>query len=58
MRLIGTLLGLLVSMPLYMLMLYKILVQIDGTELLWFLYWAYVPVTFIVALLMQLGERK
>lgn len=41
----------LVTLPIWMYLLYKILVAIEATELMWFLYWIYLPTTMIVAML-------
>lgn len=44
-------LGLIVTIPIWMVLLYKILVMIDATELMWFLYWIYLPSVVFTSLL-------
>jgi len=38
-----------VSLPIWLYLLYQILESVNASELMWFLYWAYVPVTLIVS---------
>ena len=46
-KLATTLYVLLVSAPLYLYLIYKILVHIQATEMIWFLFYIYIPVTLI-----------
>jgi hypothetical protein len=46
-----------VSMPIWFYLLYKILVAVNATELMFFLYWVYVPVTFLVSFIAKLFEE-
>lgn len=56
MKLIGGLLALLVSLPIWYYLLYQILVRVNASELMFFLFWAYVPITFLVMALAKATE--
>lgn len=58
MKMIGVLLSVCVSLPLYFYLLYKILVHIDATELMWFLFYAYIPVNVVSSLLYRLYDDE
>lgn len=58
MKVIAAIVTLCVSLPLYLYLLYKILVHIDAPELMWFLFYAYVPVVFVSSLLYRLYEES
>lgn len=42
-----------VSLPIWFYLLYQILESVNANELMWFLYWVYVPVTLIVSALVK-----
>ena len=50
-KLIGSLLTALVTTPIWLYLLYKILKAVSASELMWFLYWIYVPVLFIAIMI-------
>ena len=37
----------LVITPMWMYLLYQILTRVNATDLMWFVYWAYVPMMFV-----------
>ena len=37
---------------------FKILVHIQATELMWFVYWTYVPVVILASILMKVIENE
>lgn len=41
----------LVAMPIWYYLLYKILVAVNATDLMMFLFWVYMPVGFVVAII-------
>lgn len=45
---LGGCLGLLVTTPIFLFLLYQILVRVDADAKMWTAFWVYVPVTFIV----------
>ena len=47
-------LGGLVVMPIWWYLLYKILITVEATELMWFLFWIYVPVGVVIHTLTQI----
>jgi hypothetical protein len=44
----GTL-SILITYPIWYYLLYKILQYVQATDLMWFLYWVYVPVTLVIS---------
>ena len=44
-------LHLIVTLPIWYYLLYHILKCVEATQLMWFLYWVYVPVGFVLAIL-------
>lgn len=59
MKVIQALLATLVSMPIWFYLLYQILVRVDASELMMFLFWVYVPVSIFVGMLANLiGGKK
>lgn len=45
-----------VPLPIWLYLLFKVLSMVGATELMWFLYGAYVPATLIVGLLAALDD--
>ena len=58
MKAILAILATFVSLPIWLYLLYQILESVNANELMWFLYWVYVPVTLIVAALIKYHEDK
>jgi hypothetical protein len=56
-KLIGAVLGIFVTLPIWFFILYRILDAIKAGELVWFLYWVYVPVNLLAAFLIKIGEK-
>lgn len=49
----GTL-GLLFVMPIWFYLLYRILLAVNASDLMWFLYVAYIPLSVIIGLIQQI----
>ena len=47
MAIVQVLLAVLVQFPIWCYLLYKMMHMVGATELMWFLFWIYVPVGFI-----------
>lgn len=58
MKKVAEVLGVLVTMPIWFFLLYRILTAINATELTWFLYWVYVPAGILVSTLSKISESK
>lgn len=58
MKLTAALLGYFVTMPIWYYLLYQILLRVNATELMFFLFWVYVPVTIFASLLIKIAESK
>lgn len=50
-------LQLFVVLPIWYYLLYQILVRVNATELMFFLYWIYVPVALLAATVTKMIER-
>jgi hypothetical protein len=46
-----------ITMPIWYYLLYKILTAVNATDLMWFLYWAYLPFSIFIGLATKLGEK-
>lgn len=53
---IGTVLAVCVTMPIWYYLLYSILRLVGATELMWFLFWVYLPVNLLTHVLSRLAE--
>jgi len=58
MKAISGLLALLISAPIWYYLLYQILVRVNASELMFFLYWIYLPVGIFAAILAKIAESK
>lgn len=52
----GLILAIFITIPIWLFLLYKILHAVNASELMWFLYWIYVPANFIAGFLIKLAE--
>lgn len=46
-KVVTGLMTVLVSMPIWFFLLYRVLESVNASELMWFLYWVYLPVTLL-----------
>lgn len=58
MKAAGSILSLFVTLPIWFFLLYTILTAIHPDRLVWFLFWIYVPIGFIAASFVKLGEHQ
>lgn len=54
--LVSAVLSIFVVLPIWLFLLYQILVKIQASELMWFLYWVYIPAVVAVNFLAQLAK--
>lgn len=57
-KIISLLIGLLVTGPIWYYLLYKILVSVNASELMFFLYWVYLPSAIIGGIIAKVSEDK
>ncbi len=57
-KIIAGILGVFVVMPIWYYLVYQLLVRTNATELMWFLYWVYLPVGIFVAILNKVVEAN
>ena len=55
-KIIYAILHVLIVMPIWFYLLYQILVRVGASELMWFLFWIYIPVSILTVLLFKLAE--
>ena len=55
-KIITLLLGLFITGPIWYYLLYKILQGVNASELMWFLYWVYVPVAIIGGVIAKVSD--
>jgi hypothetical protein len=58
MKAIAGLVGFLVVAPIWYWLLYQVLARVNATELMWFLYWVYIPAAIFVGVLTKLTDAK
>lgn len=57
-KVIAGLIALCVTLPIWFFLLYRVLQAVDASELMWFLYWIYLPANVIVsAVVTMLGKE-
>lgn len=54
---ITTSLSLLITTPIYYYIMYQVLVRVDASELMFFLFWVYAPVSMLTIVLRDLVMR-
>lgn len=61
MKWITTIIAIFITLPIWFYLLYKILEMIQATELMWFLFWVYIPfsiVVLVVKSVIDVNERN
>lgn len=58
MKLISGLLSIFIVMPIWYYLLYKILEGVHATELMWFLYFIFLPAGIFIRILTSIAESK
>lgn len=53
---ISLVLGLTTYIPIVIYLTYKVLKLVEATELMWFLFWIYVPVMIIIQIISKVAE--
>lgn len=56
MKKIAGVIGIFLTMPIWFYLLYKILVLVNASELMWFLFWIYVPATLAVYVIARIFD--
>ena len=55
-KIVHGILYVLIVTPIWYYLLYQILSRVGATELMWFLFWIYIPVSILTVLLIKLAE--
>lgn len=59
---LAALLVMMFSLPIWFYLLYKVLQAVQASDLMWFLYWIYVPATFVAMaighVIKAMGDEK
>ena len=56
-KMIGAITALLITAPIWFFLLYRILQAVNASELMWFLYWIYLPASVVVGLIGKLVDE-
>ena len=54
----GGILAIFITTPIWFYLLYWMLSQLNPDRLVWFLYWAYVPISVIAQILIKFGTES
>lgn len=57
-KVIATLLGICVTLPIWFYLMYHVLERVHATELMWFLFWVYMPFTMLISIVSKLVEGE
>jgi hypothetical protein len=57
-KIINGILSISVVMPIWIYLWYKVLNMVGATDIMWFLFWVYVPVSFIVATIKIIADES
>ncbi len=55
-KIVGVVLGMFVVLPIWCYLPYQVLVRVGASELMWFLFWAYLPVGILVHCLNSIAQ--
>lgn len=55
-KVVAGILSLFVVLPLWLWLMYQILVRVQASELMWFLYWVYVPAAILTSIFARIGD--
>jgi len=53
---LGGMLAALLGLPMWFYLLYKILEAVNASDLMWFIYWCYIPVSIIISVIGRIAE--
>ena len=56
-KVINALLAIFVALPLWFYLLHEVLERVNATELMWFLFWIYLPVSLFITFIAKLTEE-
>jgi hypothetical protein len=57
-RVVAGLLAIFVCLPIWLSLLYGILIRVDASDVMWLLYWVYVPISVLVTYIVRLIDEK
>jgi len=57
MKIASGLLAYFVTMPIFFYLTYQVLVRVEASELMWFLYWIYVPVGILAVIMKTVADN-
>lgn len=55
---IATLLSVVITTPIWYWLMYRVLIAVQATELMWFLFWVSVPIGLLCQVIVRLVEIK
>lgn len=57
-REVAAIIAVFITLPIWFFLLYKILVKVDASELMFFLYWIYLPFSIFVGVVSKLATKE
>ena len=58
MKTITTILFVCITQPIWIYLMYQVLQSVNASDIMWFLFWVYVPVTILTLLLKMLADEQ
>lgn len=58
MKIIRYMIPVCVSLPIWLYLSYQVLLRVEATELMWFLFWIYVPATILTVIIAAIAESS
>lgn len=55
-KMINALVMILVPLPIWLYLMYQIMLKVQATELMWFLFWVYAPVAVVTGIIAKYVE--
>ena len=57
-KVIAGLLGIFITMPIWYFLLYQVLVRVQASELMFFLFWIYGPLALLLAIIREVAGKE
>jgi hypothetical protein len=58
MKIVSGLIALFVTMPIWFFLLFRVLEAVNANELMWFLYWVYLPASLFVSVINKIIDEE
>jgi len=58
MKIVSAFITLVVGLPIWLYLQYQVLVRVEASELMWFLFWVYLPAVILAGIVGKLAEQS